>query len=191
MNKNVNTSSVIDKNSEEVQHLQEEIANLRAQINDLALIIDKVEDEKLEITNSLKRALADYQNLEANTQKRLNLLYLQSRKSLAEKLIPVVDDMTMAIKAKEEVLFDEKGQAWAMGVVELLRKMEKGLEDLGIKKYLPKYGDLFDPSIHEALAVIENEKEGVVFECIQPGYILDDVVIRPSRVVVTKVNKSK
>lgn len=191
MNKNVNTSSVIDKNSEEVQHLQEEIANLRAQINDLALIIDKVEDEKLEITNSLKRALADYQNLEANTQKRLNLLYLQSRKSLAEKLIPVVDDMTMAIKAKEEVLFDEKGQAWAMGVVELLSKMEKGLEDLGIKKYLPKYGDLFDPSIHEALAVIENEKEGVVFECIQPGYILDDVVIRPSRVVVTKVNKSK
>ncbi len=188
MNKNVNTQGVIDKNSEEVKHLQEEIANLRAQINDLALIIDKVEDEKLEITNSLKRALADYQNLEANTQKRLNLMYLQSRKSLAEKLIPVVDDMTMAIKAKEEVLFDEKGQAWVNGVVELLSKMEKGLEDLGIKKYIPNYGDLFDPSIHEALAVIENEKEGIVFECIQPGYILDEVVIRPSRVVVTKGN---
>ncbi len=192
MKKNVDTQGVINKNSEEVKQLQGEIAKLEAQIGELASVIDKVEDEKLEITNSLKRALADYQNLEANTQKRLNLLYLQSRKSLAEKLIPIVDDMYMAVKAKEELTFDEKGESWSNGVKELLSKIERSLEGLGLRKFVPSKGEKFDPTIHEALAVVENDSAGIVFDCIQPGYILDDVVIRPSRVVVTKsIKKNK
>jgi molecular chaperone GrpE (heat shock protein) len=90
-----NTISVKKENT--VQKIEE----LESKIQELALTIDRVEDEKLEILNQLKRALADYQNLESNTQKRLNLMYLQSRKSLAEKLIPIVDDLTMAVKSKE------------------------------------------------------------------------------------------
>lgn len=180
------TQGVTKIKGNEIKQLEREIARLENDIKELALTIDKVEDEKLEVLNQLKRALADYQNLEANTQKRLNLLFLQSRKSLAEKLIPVVDDITMAIKAKEGVNFDEQSISWANGVIELLNKLEKSLEEIGLKKFVPEKGTNFDPSVHEALTVVESEKGGLIYDVIQPGYILDDVVIRPSRVVVTK-----
>jgi molecular chaperone GrpE len=176
-----NTKSVTEKKTE-----TKEIEELKNSIEELALTIDKVEDEKLEIVNQLKRALADYQNLEANTQKRLTLLYMQSRKGLAEKLIPIVDDLTMAVRSKEEIKFDQQGESWANGVVEILSNLEKSLEEIGLKKYLPEKGSKFEPNIHEALSVIEGEVPGVIYDVIQPGYILDDTVIRPSRVVVTK-----
>ncbi len=176
-----NTKSVIEKKTE-----KKEAEELRNSIEELALTIDKVEDEKLEIVNQLKRALADYQNLEANTQKRLTLLYMQSRRGLAEKLIPIVDDLTMAVRSKENIKFDQQGESWANGVVEILSNLEKSLEEIGLKKYLPEKGSKFEPNIHEALSVIEGEVPGVIYDVIQPGYILDDTVIRPSRVVVTK-----
>ena len=177
-----NTNSVKKENT--VQKIEE----LESKIQELALTIDRVEDEKLEILNQLKRALADYQNLESNTQKRLNLMYLQSRKSLAEKLIPIVDDLTMAVKSKENINFDQKGNSWAMGVVEMLNNLEKSLMDIGLKKYVPEKGSKFNPAVHEALSVIQGEVPGVIFDVVQPGYILDETVIRPSRVVVTKKN---
>lgn len=186
MSKNTKTQGVSELKSEEVKQLEQEIASLEGDITQLAFTIDKVEDEKLEITNQLKRALADYHNLESNTQKRLNLLYLQARKSLAEKLIPIVDDMSMAVKSKEEVQFDEKNISWANGVVELLNKLEKSLEEIGLKKYIPEVGSVFNPEIHDALTVIPGDTPNTIHDVIQPGYILDDVVIRPSRVVVTK-----
>jgi molecular chaperone GrpE len=176
-----NTKSVQRGNTE-----QKRIKDLEKEIQKLALTIDKVEDEKLEIINQLKKALADYHNLEAHTQKRLNLLYLQSRKGLAEKFIPIVDNLTMALKSKETMNLDKKVESWAMGVVAILENLEKSLMEIGLKKFIPEKGTDFNPSIHEALSTIEGEVSGLIYDVIQPGYILDDTVIRPSRVVVTK-----
>ncbi len=179
--KNINNTKGVTKEKTVKKEVE-----LEKKIQELALLIDTVEDEKLTIINQLKKALADYHNLEANTQKRLNLLYLQSRKSLVEKLIPVVDDLTMAIKSKESITFDEKSLSWANGVIGILSNLEKGLEDIGLKKFVPQKGTKFDTSVHEALSVVDGDTPGVIFDVIQPGYVLDDTVIRPSRVVVTK-----
>lgn len=175
-----NTKGVTEENT------LRKVTELEGKIHELVAAIDKVEDEKLVITNHLKKALADYQNLEQHTNKRLHLLYLQSRKGLAEKLIPTVDDLTMAIKSKGEIQFEEGSLAWADGVIGILNNLERSMEEIGLKKFIPQKGIKFDPSIHEALSVIEDKVPGVIFDVIQPGYILDDTVIRPSRVVVTK-----
>ncbi|HAM96674.1 TPA: hypothetical protein DCP76_02655, partial [Patescibacteria group bacterium] len=65
-----------------------ECAELRNHINELTLNIDKVEDEKLIIENQLKKALADYQNLSNSAEKRNELRFFQTRKNLAESVIP-------------------------------------------------------------------------------------------------------
>lgn len=180
MKKKNNTGSVPEGNTSKKEK------DFEIRIQELVLSIDKVEDEKLEVINQLKRALADYHNLEANTQKRLSLLYMQSRKSLSEKLIPIVDDLIMALKSKEEIEFDERTLSWADGIVAILSNLEKSLEEIGLRKYIPEKGSKFEPSLHEAVSVIEGDIPGVIYDVIQPGYILDDTVIRPSRVVVTK-----
>ena len=188
MKEKKNTKSVKKKNTEE-GNLAKENEQLRGKIQELALTIDKVEDEKQEIINQLKKALSDYHNLEANTQKRLNILYKNARKDLVEKLIPVVDDLTMALKSKEELDFNDSASSWSEGIVEILNNVEKGLQEIGLKKFVPEKGSEFNPDLHEALSTIDGEQGGLIFDVIQPGYVLDDTVIRPSRVVVTKVNK--
>ncbi len=172
--------------SVDVKTEKKEIERLRNEIKELASSIDELEDEKLNISNQLKRALADYQNLEINTQKRLDIKYMQARKSLAEKLIPLVDDITMALKAREGIEFNEKGLSWAEGVEGIFSNLEKSLDEIGVKKYVPQKESAFDPSLHEALAVVDGKESNTIFDVIQPGYILDDTVIRPARVVVTK-----
>ena len=57
-------------------------------IQEMECVIDKVEDEKLEIENQLKRALADYDNLVKNSEKRDELRFFQIKKNLCEQLIP-------------------------------------------------------------------------------------------------------
>jgi len=172
--------------SVEKQNTSKKIEELREKIKELAFTIDKVEDEKLIVMNQLKKALADYQNLEANTDRRLGLLYMQSRKGLAEKIIPIVDALTMAVKSKEDIEFDEKASAWADGVIQILNGLERSLEEIGLKKFVPQKGTKFDPSQHEALSIVDGDVPGVIYDVILPGYILDDIVIRPSKVVVTK-----
>ncbi len=155
-------------------------------IKDLALIIDKLEDENLVIKEQMLRALADYQNLVKSSEKRNEIRYFQLKKSLSESVIPSLDALNLAIKASKELKLDEKTKAWLDGILATIQSLEKSFSEIGIKQYLPIKGDKFDPAIHEAVATVEGGKSGEIYDLVQPGYILDNTVIKPARVVVSK-----
>lgn len=159
---------------------------LETQIQDLANLIDTLEDEKLEITNQLKRALADYQNLEKNIGKLTKLKFLQIKKNLAEDIIPSIDSLSIALKSRQELELDEKTDSWVDGICASIENLEKVLNSMGLIKFIPKKGEKFDSEIHEAVTTVKEGKEDHIFDTIQPGYRLDDVLIRPARVVVSK-----
>jgi len=164
----------------------EECKKLKKQIQELALNIDKVEDEKLVLTNQLKKALADYHNLVDSSEKRMSIMLFQSRKRLCDSIIPTLDSLSMAIKSSKDLKLDEQAQAWMSGTDSLFSSLNKSLEEFGLKQYIPERGDKFDPNIHEAVTTIEQGNSGEIYDLIQPGYILDSTVIRPARVVVSK-----
>lgn len=163
-----------------------ECAELKNHINDLAINIDKVEDEKLIIENQLKKALADYQNLSNSSEKRNELRFFQTRKNLAESVIPSMDSLTLAIDASKDINLDENGKAWLSGIAAIFQSLSRSFEDFGLKQYLPEKGTKFDPNIHEAVAMVGEGTSGEIYGLAQPGYILDNTVIRPARVVVSK-----
>lgn len=164
----------------------EECKKLKKQIQELALNIDKVEDEKLVLTNQLKKALADYHNLVDSSEKRMSIMLFQSRKRLCDSIIPTLDSLSMAIKSSKNLKLDEQTQAWMSGTDSLFSSLNKSLEEFGLKQYIPEKGEKFDPNIHEAVTTIEKGNSGEIYDLIQPGYILDSTVIRPARVVVSK-----
>lgn len=155
-------------------------------IQELALTIDEVEDEKQVVENQLKRALSDYHNLLTNSEKRQKISFFQMKKSLAENLLPSLDALKLAVESSKELVLDSKGKAWLEGVLATSESIEKALERIGLKIYLPEVGDIFDSSIHEALATVKGSSPGCISEVIQPGYMLDDTVIRDAKVIVTK-----
>jgi len=172
-----------DKQKSEKKSKEKE---LEEKLKQLALDIDRVEDEKLEIQNQLKKALADYHNLLRDVEKRQSLQFFQLKKALCEEVIPSLDSMYLAIKSGEEMKLGEKEKAWMDGIAGILANLEKSFEGIGLKQYWPKKGDNFDSSMHEAVAVVENGESGKIFDVLQPGYILDDTVVRQAIVVVSK-----
>ena len=165
---------------------EKDVVELEKKIQELALTIDKVEDEKLVVENQLKRALADYHNLLVNNEKRQEISFFQMKKSLAEEFLPSLDAMKLAIDSSKNLSLNEEGKAWLVGITATFDSINKSLVGIGLKTYLPQIGDMFDSSIHEALATVPGNEPGRVMEVIQPGYTLDGTVIRDAKVIVSK-----
>ena len=162
------------------------VKELEKKIKELALTIDKLEDEKLQIENQLKKALADYHNLVKNSEKRDEIRIFQFKKNLLEEIIPSLDAVMMAQKSSEDLNLNEAGKSWLDGIVAILDSINRSFEGMGLKQYVPLKGDIFDSNMHEAVATVVEGERGKIFDVVQPGYQLNEIVIRPARVVVSK-----
>lgn len=118
--------------------------------------------------------------------KRQALSIFNLKKKLCEDFMPIVDSIALSIESEKTLKLDDKEKSWFEGVLAIFESMKKSLEGIGLKTYLPNIGDMFDTSIHEALAISQDGKPGEITSVIQPGYTLDDIVIRTSKVIVSK-----
>lgn len=161
-----------------------------ATLQQLASEIDRVEDEKLEVTNQLKKALADYQNLERGIDNRVEMRLFQMKKKVAADLIEISDDMRFAVEASKSLELTDQAKAWLEGITGTARKMEKALGELGVVALGAEAGEKFDSSKHEAIAVVDMGGDNSVHEVVQEGYELEGMIIRPAKVVVNKKKSS-
>jgi molecular chaperone GrpE len=101
---------------------------------------------------------------------------------LLRDLIVILDNFDLGIKALEKSGPVEKGIYMIKNQIEDLLK-KRGLEKIKIKS-----GDVFDPSIAEAITEVDSEfPPGNIAEEIDPGYRLYDKIIRPARVKISKI----
>ena len=141
----------------------------------------KGQDSKGDLENQLKRALADYQNLERRVDEERRLLSALSSALVIEKFLPVLDNLENAQKH----LKDE-------GLAMVVKQFEDVLISEGVSE-IPAEGSLFDPNLHEAVEILESEKDGVVLKVLAKGYKINDKVLRPAQVAVGrgKVDQKK
>jgi len=127
-----------------------------------------IELENLE--NLLKRALADYQNLEKRGNEEKSEWIKMANRDLLFKLLPVFDTLNLAQKHIQ----DE-------GLILSIKQFEDVLKSVGVEK-INTQDQAFDPSTMEVVEKIgEGEK---VIEEIRAGFKLFDKVLRPALVKV-------
>jgi len=124
------------------------------------------------LENQLKRALADYHNLERRVDEERRLLAQLSSAILIEKFLPVLDNLENAQKH----LNDE-------GLEIVIKQFRNVLAQEGVEEIVAE-GAQFDPHFHEATEVIEGPDEGRVVKVIRKGYKIDSKVLRPTQVAV-------
>ena len=127
------------------------------------------EFENLE--NQLKRALADYQNLEKRALEERGVWIKTANKDLLLRLLPGLDSLLLA----EKHTADE-------GVKVSIDHFMDILEEVGVRR-IETLGKDFDPKFMEAVATIEG-MTGKVVEEARSGYTLFDQVLRPAQVIV-------
>jgi molecular chaperone GrpE len=143
-------------------------------------------DEKLLLENQLKKALADYANLERDLDKRIEVRSLQMKLQIARTLMNVLDDVSLATEAGKKLQLADDAKAWADGISATLMDVEKAVSEFGIVRMETKAGDMYDSSMHEAVGTVNEGEKGKIHEVIQPGYLLGEVVVRPARVIVAQ-----
>ena len=141
--------------------------------------ITEADAKVTELTASLQRMRADFENYRKNVEREKTLLASATERKAIMKFLPALDDIELAAAHVPEELAENP---WAEGVISLTKKLEATLESVGITKIDAKTGVKFDPNLHEAVTSGENGEK--VAEELRTGYLLNGEVIRPSMVNV-------
>lgn len=137
-----------------------------------------------ELTNDLQRMRADFENYRKRVEQEKNSARYAGRMSVISQILPVVDNIDRALANMPKEL---SGNAWSEGVALLPKNLEKALTNMGVKKINSRPGVMFDPNKHEAVQMDDADGETeVIAEELQAGYMLDDSVLRPAMVKVTR-----
>jgi len=142
--------------------------------------LEEIRRERDELLDLAKRTQADFENYRKRTAKDISAAGSRARVGVIRELLPVVDNLERALESATDA-----DHALGEGVRLVLSELRGVLERNGIKPIEPA-GDRFDPTVHEALSMREQDgaEAGVVLDVVEKGYRTDDVVIRPARVVV-------
>ena len=145
---------------------------------------DKKDEQIEELTDKVKRQMAEFDNFRKRTEKEKSQMYDMGAKTIVEKILPVIDNFERGLAAVPE---DNKEDAFVVGMDKIYRQMLTVLEEAGVKP-IEAVGAEFDPNFHNAVMHVEDETlgENVVAEELQKGYMYRDTVVRHSMVKVAK-----
>ena len=143
---------------------------------------DKKDEQIAELTDKVKRQLAEFENFRNRTEKEKSQMYMVGARDVIEKLLPVVDNFERGLKSIPE---DQKDGPVASGMEMIYKQLITVLTDLGVTP-IEAVGQEIDPNFHNAVMHAEDEElgENTVSEEFQKGYKYKDAVLRHSMVKV-------
>lgn len=130
------------------------------------------------------RVSAELENYKKRVEKERSEFLKYAHESLIKELFPIVDNLERAI---EHARTKNASNALVEGIEMVLKSFNDCLGKFKVKP-IKAIGAKFDPNLHEAVRVEENteEEENTILSELQKGYMLNDRVIRPAIVVVSK-----
>ncbi|MGN7661422.1 MAG: nucleotide exchange factor GrpE [Anaplasma sp.] len=143
--------------------------------------LERLKAEVEHLRDQLRLAVADSKNLERIMQKTVGDTRLFAISDFARDLVSSLDNLEASLK---NLNADDNVHA---GIKMTWDGLIGTLGNHGVSRVSP-VGKVFDPRFHKAVtqAVDETKPAGVVLEVIQAGYTIQDKVLRPALVVVSK-----
>lgn len=153
---------------------EEMIALLKEKDN----MIDELKDKYL-------RVQAELENFKKRMKREMVESVKYSNEQLIKEILPIIDNFERALSHSSE---EKNLKSLVEGIEMTLKELFSVLKKYGLKE-ISSLGKPFDPSLHEAVMVEEKAEAepNTVLEEFQKGYILNDRLLRPAKVVVSKV----
>lgn len=145
-------------------------------------VIDQQTKERDEYLAGWQRAKADLANYKKEEGERLKLMSRFQLEAVCYELLPVLDSFELGLQSSgdKQGLEMIRNQLW-----DILRR-------LGLEKISVPPGTEFDPTRHEAVGEVQSsEPPGTVTKEMSVGYILENKIIRPARVLLSKSPEEK
>ena len=174
----------IDQVESKKSELEKQIEILKEDGRQLKDLEEKTE----KYLNSLLRTQADFDNYKKANHRENERYRARIKEVMLKKLIKHYEDLLRAFNVLDLI---EKGESVKKGFKMIIENFEKFLEDEGVKPMLSE-GEKFDPYKHEALLVEENEifPENTIIEELNKGYYLNNMILKPAGVKISKTKSN-
>ncbi|UCB56119.1 MAG: nucleotide exchange factor GrpE [Thiotrichales bacterium] len=130
----------------------------------------------------LLRTKAEMENLRKRTEKDLEKAHKYGMEKFVSEMLPVKDSMELGLAAQDATV-----ESLHEGMELTMSMFNSALEKLGVEEINPE-NEAFDPELHQAMTLQESAEvePNTVLTVMQKGYRLNERLIRPAMVVVSK-----
>ena len=155
---------------------------------ELTLLLEDARNKADEHWDQVLRSNAELENLRRRAKQDVENAHKYALEKFAQELLPVKDSLEMGLAAaggKTDAA--EAIKQLREGTDLTLKMLSAAMEKSGIKEIDP-VGETFNPEQHQAMSMQESEEHApnTVMAVMQKGYQLNERLIRPAMVVVSK-----
>ena len=174
--------------AEEIESEETSIESEQEPVEPIVVEVDEVSDLK----NQLLRTLADNENNRRRYEKEKQDLSVYVISNFAKEMLSVLDNLQRALEVSNKIDIENKDiDNNTKNFIEGVQLTEKQLNSIFEKfkiSIIESLNSKFDPNIHQAMFEIENNEvdEGTILQVIQEGFKIEDRLLRPALVGVSK-----
>lgn len=145
---------------------------------------DKKDEEIENLTDRLKRQMAEFENFRKRTDKEKGQMFDMGARTIVEKILPVIDNFERGLASVPE---ENQDDPFVSGMQMVYKQLMTELEAAGVKA-IECAGEEFNPDFHNAVMQVESEEleSGTIAQELQKGYMYKDSVVRHSMVSVVQ-----
>ena len=153
--------------------------------DDLQLLLEDARSKADEHWDQLLRVNAELENTRRRAERDIENAHKYGLEKFAQELLPVKDSMELGLDAASGD--DENVAKLREGTELTLKMLSDVMEKFGIKEVNPA-GEPFNPELHQAMTMQESAEHepNTVMMVMQKGYLLNERLVRPAMVVVSK-----
>lgn len=181
LEQNENQTATDDHQSAEPQTVENEELSIEA----LKQKLEQAEQKATDNWDQLLRTRAEMDNLRRRTQKDLGNAHKFALEKFVTELLPVLDSLDMGLEAAtQDNVSIESLQEGTQLIITMLKQV---FDKFNVQEVYPE-GEKFNPEHHQAMSMQENAEvdANTVLAVMQKGYLLNDRLVRPAMVMVSK-----
>lgn len=162
------------------------VNELHYQIETLTKSLKEAQEKADSHWERLLRKEAEFQNLQRRMQQDVDNTRKFAIERFAAEILEVLDSLERGLNFSQNNQATVKDLMEGMGLTHSV--LLNALDKQGIKPIDPAEGEAFDPTYHEAIAMHDTNDipPNRVVKVVQKGYMLQNRLLRPARVVVSR-----
>ncbi len=179
-----------DVNADEVEksaEIGQEEQEITVDDIDMVESLQQAEAKLADSQDQMLRLKAEMENLRRRSIREVENAHKYALERFVQDLLPVIDSLEMGRDASmaEGATLEKLQEGTDLTLKMLLSTIEK----FGIKAVHPE-GEAFDPELHQAMTMLESAEHApnTVMNVMQKGYLLNERLVRPAMVVVSKAS---
>ncbi len=169
--------------------MEEDKKEKEKEIDELKKKLEEKEKEIKEHHDRLLRLAADFENYKKRTAKEKEEWTKFANEDLLRAILPFIDNLERAVNHAQKV--SDTG-VLIEGVRLTLQQLLQALNKFGLSTF-ESVGKPFDPTVHQAMLVVKTDQHepNQVVEEFQKGYLLNERLLRPATVSVSKATEEE